>query len=89
MEDSGQVRLPESFEDLESLHFKPTLAGLTLPYFEMTGAGDRNVNDDTARVREEAVRPLLDSGDVIQAIKEARKRYQGWKEYLADTEQDP
>lgn len=64
------------------------LAGWPVLYPEITGAGEQGGADEVARVREEIVRPLLDTGDLSQTFKEAREAYMRWKEALAGTEQD-
>ena len=41
------------------------LARWPVLYPEKAGADEENVNGETARVREQVVSPLLDSGDII------------------------
>ena len=62
-----------------------------LLYPWITGAGDQidHGPDETARIREEVLSPLLNTGDLAHAVNEAREAYERWKESLAGTEQDP
>ena len=56
------------------------LAGWPVLYSDATGAAQENVDGEAAKIREEVVRPLLDTGDLCQTFEE------NWKESLATTE---
>ncbi len=62
------------------------LAKWPLLYPEIAGAALENADDDAARVREEVVRPLLDTSDPVHAFEEARERYRSWKDSSATAE---
>ncbi len=62
------------------------LAKWPLLYPEVAGADEENDNGEATRIREEVVRPLLDSGDLVHAFQEKREEYKRRKESLAGTE---
>ena len=65
------------------------LAGWPLLYSEIAGTEVQNVDYHAAKVREEVVRPLLDTEDFLNTFEGRPEAYQGWKESLARDEPGP
>ena len=64
------------------------LAGWPLLYPEMMGAEERGDSDEAAKIREEVVRPLLDTEEFPNTFEGSLEAYKRWKDSLATTEPD-
>ena len=64
------------------------LAGWPFLYPEVAETDEENAADEAIRVREEVVRPLLDTEDFLNAFEGSLEAYQRWKDSLATTDPD-